>query len=155
MASSSRRSGKGRGAPVHQEKTVMQRPRGTRGRWNPAHVRKSKQASLLECDAGHPMASDGGLPCGSVVRSPPAEAGDTGLIPDPGGAHVLRGHQARITATAEPAPQAQRPCPRRLRFAAGTPSRERAPPAGSPALRSYRTACAAAKTQPQRNKTNK
>ena len=30
----------------------------------------------------------GGFPGGSVVKSPPANAGDTGLIPDPGRSHV-------------------------------------------------------------------
>ena len=29
-----------------------------------------------------------GFPGGSVVESPPASAGDTGLIPDPGGSHM-------------------------------------------------------------------
>ena len=30
-----------------------------------------------------------GFPGGSVVKNPPANAGDTGLIPDPGGSHIL------------------------------------------------------------------
>ena len=32
----------------------------------------------------------GGLPGGSVVKDPPASAGDTGSIPDPGRSHMLR-----------------------------------------------------------------
>ena len=32
----------------------------------------------------------GDFPCGSAVRNPPPNAGDTGLIPDPGRSHVLR-----------------------------------------------------------------
>ena len=31
-----------------------------------------------------------GFPGGSVVKNPSANAGDTGLIPDPGGSHVLQ-----------------------------------------------------------------
>ncbi|KAI4551670.1 hypothetical protein MJT46_017922 [Ovis ammon polii x Ovis aries] len=36
----------------------------------------------------------GGFPGGSVVKNPPANAGDTGLIPDPGGSHILSCHGA-------------------------------------------------------------
>jgi len=32
----------------------------------------------------------GGFPGGSVAKNPPANAGDTGSIPDPGGSHMLR-----------------------------------------------------------------
>ena len=32
----------------------------------------------------------GGFPGGSVVKNLPANAGDTGLIPDPGRSHVLQ-----------------------------------------------------------------
>ena len=31
-----------------------------------------------------------GFPGGSVVKNPPANAGDTGLIPDPGRSHMLQ-----------------------------------------------------------------
>ena len=31
----------------------------------------------------------GGFPGGSVVKDPPANAGDTGSIPDPGRSHML------------------------------------------------------------------
>jgi len=31
-----------------------------------------------------------GFPGGSVVKNPPANAGDTGLIPDPGRPHMLQ-----------------------------------------------------------------
>ena len=31
-----------------------------------------------------------GFPGGSVVKNPPANAGDTGLIPGPGRSHMLR-----------------------------------------------------------------
>ena len=34
-----------------------------------------------------------GLPRGSVVRNPPANAGNTGSIPDPGRCHMLRSNQ--------------------------------------------------------------
>ena len=30
------------------------------------------------------------FPGGTVVKNPPANAGDTGLIPEPGGSHMLR-----------------------------------------------------------------
>ena len=32
------------------------------------------------------------FPGGPVVKDPPANAGDTGLIPDPGSSHVLWGN---------------------------------------------------------------
>ena len=35
------------------------------------------------------------FPGGPVVRSPPANAGDTGLIPGPGGSHMPRSSSAR------------------------------------------------------------
>ena len=34
------------------------------------------------------------LPGGPVVWNPPANAGDTGLIPGPGGSHIPRGNSA-------------------------------------------------------------
>ena len=34
------------------------------------------------------------FPGGPVVRNPPANAGDMGLIPDPGRSHVLQGNKA-------------------------------------------------------------
>ena len=33
------------------------------------------------------------FPGGSVVQNPPANAGDTGSIPDPGRSHMLQGNQ--------------------------------------------------------------
>ena len=38
-----------------------------------------------------------GCPCGSGAKSPPANAGDSGLIPDPG-----RSHMPQSTPTIEP-----------------------------------------------------
>ena len=35
-----------------------------------------------------------GFPGGSVVRTPPANAGDTGLIPDPARSHMLQSSKA-------------------------------------------------------------
>ena len=35
-----------------------------------------------------------GFPGGSVVKNPPAGAGDTGLIPDPGRCHMLYSSRA-------------------------------------------------------------
>ena len=35
---------------------------------------------------------NGGFPGGSVIRNPPASAGDTGSIPGPGRSHMLRGN---------------------------------------------------------------
>ena len=46
-----------------------------------------------------------GFPCGSVVKSPPANAGDIGLIPDLGRSHMPRSIEAR-------APQLQNLCSR-------------------------------------------
>ena len=34
--------------------------------------------------------SQGGFPGGAVVKNPPADAGDMGLIPGPGRSHMLR-----------------------------------------------------------------
>ena len=38
---------------------------------------------------------DGGFPAGPVVKNPPANAGDTGSSPGPGGSHVPRGNKAQ------------------------------------------------------------
>ena len=38
-----------------------------------------------------------GFPAGSVVKNPPANTGDAGLTPDPGGSHVPRSNKARTT----------------------------------------------------------
>ena len=35
------------------------------------------------------------LPGGPLVKNPPANAGDTGLVPSPGGFHMPWGNQAR------------------------------------------------------------
>ena len=40
--------------------------------------------------------SNVGFPGGAVVGSPPANAGDTGLSPDPGGSHMPRSGWARV-----------------------------------------------------------
>ena len=37
-----------------------------------------------------------GLPCGSVVKNPPAGAGDTGLIPDPGRSPIPQGNYTGV-----------------------------------------------------------
>ena len=44
-----------------------------------------------------------GFPGGAVVGSPPANAGDTGLSPGPGGSHMPRSGWARV-------PQLLSPC---------------------------------------------
>ena len=44
-----------------------------------------------------------GFPDGSVVKNPPAPAGDTGSIPDRGRTHILRGNSLSATTT-EPVP---------------------------------------------------
>ena len=36
-----------------------------------------------------------GFPGGAVVKHPPANAGDTGLIPGPGRSHMLRSNKVR------------------------------------------------------------
>ena len=36
-----------------------------------------------------------GLPSGSMLKNPAANAGDMGLIPDPGRSHMLWGNKAR------------------------------------------------------------
>ena len=36
------------------------------------------------------IADIAGFPGGSVVKNPPANAGDVGSIPDPGNSHMLR-----------------------------------------------------------------
>ena len=43
-----------------------------------------------------------GLPGVSVVKNPPAEAGDMGPIPDPGRSHKLRSNEAHVPQTIEP-----------------------------------------------------
>jgi len=37
-----------------------------------------------------------GFPGGSVVKNPPANAGDVGSVPDPGGSHVLQSNYACV-----------------------------------------------------------
>ena len=37
-----------------------------------------------------------GFPGGAVVKNPPANAGDTGSIPGPGGSHMLRSSYAHV-----------------------------------------------------------
>ena len=49
----------------------------------------SLEQGTLECQAQ-------GFPGGSAVKNLPVHAGDTGLIPDPGGSHVLCGNEARV-----------------------------------------------------------
>ena len=48
-----------------------------------------------------------GFPGGSVVKNPPANAGDTGSIPDPGRSHVLWGNQAGMQQPLSWCPRAQ------------------------------------------------
>ena len=45
----------------------------------------------------------GDFPGGAVVSKPPASAGDSGSIPDPGGSHVLWSNQAREPQLLRPA----------------------------------------------------
>ena len=44
---------------------------------------------------------------GSVVKNPPANAGDTDLIPDPGRSHMPRSNEARILS---PVPESHNYC---------------------------------------------
>ena len=44
---------------------------------------------------------------GSVVKNPPANAGDTDLIPDPGGSHMSRSNEARVLS---PMPESYNYC---------------------------------------------
>ena len=48
-----------------------------------------------------------GFPRGSVVKNPPANAGDTGSIPDPGRSHMLWGNQAGVQQPLSWCPRAQ------------------------------------------------
>ena len=43
-----------------------------------------------------------GFPGGSVVKNPPADAGDMGLIPGLGGSHMLRRNESPRATTTEP-----------------------------------------------------
>lgn len=64
------------------------------------------QMSTAHCSERMPL----GLPSGSVVKNPPANAQDTDVIPDPGGSHLPRSNQARV-----PQPLSLSPEPRLLR----------------------------------------
>ena len=44
----------------------------------------------LGCSGRHGKNTFGGLPGGTVVKNPPANAGDMGLIPGPGRSHMPR-----------------------------------------------------------------
>ena len=55
----------------------------------------AKREEVSEGRAGHLglagancYVQDGGFPVGSLVKSPPANAGDMGLIPSPGRSHM-------------------------------------------------------------------
>ena len=71
----------------------------------------------------HPRASLGG----SVVKNPPANAGDTGSIPGPGRPHMLWSNRARVLllslCSRACAPQEEKP----LQWEAGAPQRRLAP----------------------------
>ena len=47
------------------------------------------RASTDTCISATKIQKAGGFPAGSVVKNLPANAGDTGSIPDPGGPHML------------------------------------------------------------------
>ena len=69
-------------------------------------VQGRKGRGLRVKDIGRGRKSDQeGFPGGSVVKNPPASAGDTGSIPGPGGSHV----RSPCTATREKPGQQQRP----------------------------------------------
>ena len=65
---------------------------------------------------------DGGFPAGPVVKNPPANAGDMGSSPGPGGSHVLRGNKAQRLPpppsqhTRAQEPQLPSPCAKSLRY---------------------------------------
>ena len=43
-----------------------------------------------------------GFPGGSMVKNPPANAGDLGSIPDPGRSHIHSGQLSSCATTTEP-----------------------------------------------------
>ena len=60
----------------------------------------------------------GGFPCGAVVGNPPADAGDTGSSPGPGGSHTPRSSWARAPQLLSLHSGAREPQPLSLRAAA-------------------------------------
>ena len=64
-------------------------PGKTRSTKKTSHNKKPACLSQLRPQAAKYLSeSEGGLPGGSVVKNPPAYAGDTGSIPDLGRSHV-------------------------------------------------------------------
>ena len=51
----------------------------------------------------------GGIPGDSVVKNPPANAGDTGSVPDVGRPHMPQSLSSRAQELQLPSPPAQRP----------------------------------------------
>ena len=86
------------------------------------------------------------FPGGPVVKNPPANAGDIGLIPGLGGSHMPRGNQARgVPTTAAHAPRA---CATATRSPAHHNQRAAAPPPHT----ATRESPHAAKTQQARDR---
>ena len=68
----------------------------TLGQTNPTFIYELLLSSLegMLQQGVHSKLNEGGFPGGSGVKNPPANAGDVGLIPDPGRSHMLRSSQA-------------------------------------------------------------
>ena len=128
---------------MHKEKSRAKALRRER-HWKPRTHKEREQASLLQCDAGHEMTSDVGIPWRLSGKEPACQAGGTGLIPDPGRPHVPRSHRACITATTEPVPQGSVPARPSLCFATSEAATRTCPQLEcSPAPCSCRKACTA------------
>ena len=99
---------------------------------------------------------------GSVVRNPPAKAGDTGLIPGLGRVHVPKNNKARVPQLLNQFSRAQElqlrkppslsPCAMREATAMGSP---RSTTGSSPAHHNQRKASTATKTQHSQTNTKK
>ena len=82
-----------------------------------------------------------GFPGGSVVRNPPANAGDTGLIPDPARSHMLQSNKAMRHNYLACAPELMKPVHLRVHTQQGNPPQwEARPPyeTGAPACHNWR-----------------
>ena len=60
-------------------------------------IRQKRCSSKTECK---------GFPYGPGVKNRPANAGDTGSIPGPGGVHMLQGNEARVSQLQSPSSRA-------------------------------------------------
>ena len=74
--------------PHGEEEDGEQRGRGGK-KTEVSNRSLAAQAILVTLQTHKPRSHGGGLPGGSVVKNPPAKAGDASLIPDLGRSHVL------------------------------------------------------------------